>query len=161
MPRVKIERSYQHYVGDYKQYLRLRGYGDHLNDRAFFKRSFLECWLETGFHRFWQVWNPGIGYFVYKLYIVFGGNKRKAPATIAAFLINGLIHNLVVILFMRRWDFPLPFTFLSFGVFTVVFRWLDRFVEMDKLPRVLHLAINVGLVVISFDFGFAMNDLIK
>jgi D-alanyl-lipoteichoic acid acyltransferase DltB (MBOAT superfamily) len=107
------------------------------------------------------VWNPGIGYFAYKFYIFLGGNRRKNFATVAAFVLNGLIHNLVVSLLFWRWDFPLPFTFLSFGIFTLIFRWLDTFVEMQKLPTVLHLVVNVGLVILSFDFGFAMNDLLK
>lgn len=159
--QARISHAYQRYVASYECYLKMRGYGNHLNDWFFFKRGFLACWLEPGFHRFWQVWNPGIGYFAYKLYVLFGGNQRKNLATVAAFVLNGLIHNLIASLLFWRWDFPLPFTFLSFGIFTIISRWLDTFFEVQKLPAVLHLIINVGLVILSFDFGFAMNDLLK
>ncbi|MHC4521398.1 MAG: hypothetical protein ACYTAS_22630, partial [Planctomycetota bacterium] len=53
-----IGARYQRYVANYKAYVRMRGYGDHLNDGPFFVRSFLTCWAEPGFHRCWQVWNP-------------------------------------------------------------------------------------------------------
>lgn len=159
--RDRLQPSYQRYVSSYKQYLKRRGYGDHVNDWFYIKRGFLTCWFAPGFHRFWRVWNPGIGYFVYKLYVLLGGNKRRNLATLAAFVINGLIHNLIVSLLFWRWDFPLPFTFLSFGVFTIIFKWLDTFVALQKLPAILHLAMNVGLVILSFDFGFTMNEFLK
>jgi len=139
----------------------LRGYDDHINDWSFIKRGFLECWLQPGFHRFWQVWNPGIGYFAYQLYIFFGGNQRRNLATLAAFVLNGLFHNLVLSLLLWRWDFPLPFTFLSFGVFTIISRWLDQLLNLKRFPRIIHLIINLGLVIVSFEFGFSMNDLLN
>jgi len=159
--RDRLQPLYQRYVSSYKRYLKRRGYGDHVNDWFYIKRGFLTCWFAPGFHRFWRVWNPGIGYFVYRLYILLGGNQRRNLATLAAFVINGLIHNLIVSLLFWRWDFPLPFTFLSFGVFTIIFKWLDTFVALQKLPAILHLAMNVGLVILSFDFGFTMNEFLK
>jgi hypothetical protein len=153
-----LQTAYQRYVIDYKEYLRLRDFGTHINDWFFVKRGFVECWWQPGFHRFWQAWNPGISYFTYKFYLFLGGNKRQNLATIIVFLVNGLIHNLVVIPFLKRWDFPLPFTFLCFGLLTVCFRWLDRHTNLEKLPDICHLCINVGLVILSFKFGFYVND---
>jgi hypothetical protein len=156
----RLTRPYHAYVRDYKRYLKLRGFGNHIHDRVFVKRGFLECWLQPGFHRFWQVWNPGIGYFTYKMYLAFGGKDRRNIATVAAFLVNGLVHNLVISLCLWRWDFPLPFTFSLFGLFTVVSRWLDGPIKMSKWPRACHLVLNIGLVILAFDFGFFMNDLL-
>jgi hypothetical protein len=163
--RFSIEETKQHvksrynwYVDDYKKYLKLRGYGNHLHDWLFVKRGFLECWLAPGFHRFWQVWNPGIGYFTYRFYLRLGGKERQNLATILVFFLNGLIHNLVVSLFFWRWSFPLPFTFLSFGIFAVIFRELARYVQFERIPKFIHLVINVGLVILSFDFGFFMAE---
>ena len=155
----RLTRPYHAYVRDYKQYLKLRGFGNHIHDRFFVKRGFLECWLQPGFHRFWKVWNPGIGYFTYRLYLYFGGKDRRNAATIAAFIVNGLIHNLIISLLLWRWDIPLPFTFTLFGFLTVLSRWLDRPIKMKQWPRICHLALNSGLVILSFDFGFFMNDL--
>jgi len=157
----RLTCAYHAYVSDYKQYLKLRGFGNHIHDRFFVERGFLECWLQPGFHRFWQTWNPGIGYFAYKVYLACGGKNRKCLATIVAFLVNGLIHNLIVSLIVWRWDFPLPFTFTLFGILTIVSRWLDSHINMRKWPKILHLVLNVGLVILSFDFGFRMNDLIR
>jgi hypothetical protein len=154
-----LKASYQQYVSDYKRYLALRGFGNHDNDWIFVKRGFLACWWQPGFHRFWQMWNPGIGYFAYKVYLSCGGRNRRNIATMAAFLVNGLAHNLVFSLFLWRWDFPLPFTFASFGILTIIFRLLDEHIDMTRWPSVFHLAVNVGLVILSFDFGFRMNDL--
>lgn len=153
----RVNRSFLQYVADYKQYLWMRGFGDHLHDAYFVKRGFLECWFEPGFHRFWRVWNPGIAYFTYRLYRGFGGRERQELATIATFLLNGIIHNFIASLLLQRWAFPLPFTFLSFGVFTVIFRWLDTYFHLSRLPRICHMLINVGLVILSFEFGFYMN----
>lgn len=156
--KKRLASSYQQYVRDYKQYLGLRGFGDHVNDRVFVKRGFLECWLQPGFHHFWQVWNPGIGYFTYKMYLSFGGKDRQSMATIAAFLVNGLIHNFLISLLLWRWDFPLPFTFTLFGFLTVISRWLERPMKMNKWPKIFHLALNIGLVILGFDFGFFMDE---
>jgi hypothetical protein len=156
-----IKVIYEQYVCDYRQYLKLRGFGNHVNDWIFFKRGFLECWLQPGFHRFWQVWNPGIGFFAYKMYLYFGGRERQKTATIAAFLLNGMAHNLLVSLLLWRWDFPLPFTFTLFGILTLFFRWLERYINMNNWPPICHLVINVGLVILSFDVGFRMNDLLR
>ena len=158
--KMWLTQKYTSWVSDYKRYLLLRGYQGHVNDWFFFKRSFLECWWQPGFHRFWQIWNPGISYFTYKLYLSLGGNKRRALGTITAFLINGIVHNLVVIPFLGRWDFPLPFTFLCFGLLTVGFNWLDGHINLQKLPWICHLFINVGLVLVSFEIGFQSNRLL-
>lgn len=151
-------RVYQRYVDDYRDYLQLRGFGTHINDWIFVKRGFIECWWEPGFHRFWQLWNPGIGYFTYKFYLSMGGNKRHNLGTIIVFVINGLIHNLVIMPILNHWDFPLPFTFFCFGFCTVGFRLLDRHINLEKLPDICHLCINVGLVILSFKFGFYIDD---
>ena len=157
----KLKASYDQYVRNYKQYLKLRGFGEHVNDWPFVKRGFLECWLQPGFHCFWQTWNPGIGYFAYTIYLSCGGKKRRNRATITAFLVNGLVHNLVASLILWRWDFPLPFTFTLFGFMTIASRWLDGHINMNKWPKLIHLAMNVSLVILSFDFGFRMNDLMQ
>ena len=155
-----LKESYDQYVSNYKQFLKLRGFGEHTNDWYFVKRGFLACWLQPGFHRFWQTWSPGIAYFAYKVYLSCGGKKRQKTATIAAFLVNGIVHNLIFSLIMWRWDFPLPFTFTMFGIFTIIFRWMDDHIDMDRWPKLIHLVINTSLVILSFDFGFRMNNLL-
>jgi len=36
-------------------------------DGRFFRRAFLECWAEPGFHRFRRIWNPSLGFLVFEL----------------------------------------------------------------------------------------------
>jgi hypothetical protein len=161
----QFQNKYEEYVLDYKRYLKFRGFGDHVNDWVFVKRGFLECWLAPGFHRFWQTWNPGIGYFTYRLYNRIVGKRlvqrrKQNIAIVLTFLINGVIHNLLVMLIQWKSSFPLPFTFFVFGVFTVIFRELSPKMRVENWPKIIHLGINVGLVIVSFDFGFWMDDLL-
>lgn len=155
--RASWSEAYQDYVRGYKVYLQLRGYGEHLNDGPFFRRAFLECWCEPGFHRFWRVWNPGIAYFAYGLYIHLGGRRRRVTATLLAFFINGLVHNLVVSLLLLRLSFPLPWTFLAFGLASLAAQGLETPLRFDRWPRMIHLGVNAGLVLLCFDLGFRIN----
>ena len=158
--KQRLVDFYNQYVWDYKQYLKSHGFKNHVHDKFFIKRAFIECWLQPGFHCFWKTWNPGIGYFAYKLYLYFGGNTNRKTATMIAFLINGLIHNLLVSLFWSRCDFPLPFTFAFFGFLTIISRYLDIPLKMSRWPKVIHLGINVGLIILGFDCGFFINELL-
>jgi hypothetical protein len=151
---------YPRYVDDYRSYLRLRGFGDHENDWVFVKRGFLTCWMEAGFHRFWRSWNPGIGYFTFWIYKALGGSRRRDAATIITFLINGIIHNLVGCLLVRRWAITMVVTFLSFGFLTVLSRRLELVVRWSRWPRSLNLMLNVALVLLSFDLGFRVDLLL-
>ena len=155
-----IRTRYHVYLENYRQYLKLRGYGEHIHDWFFVKRGFITCWIEPGFHRFWQMWNPGIGHLTFQLYLILGGKQRRKLATLVTFILNGLIHNLIASTFLGRWCFPLPFTFFALGVFTIISRWIDRQMNMEAWPKISHLVINIGLIIVSFDFGFYMSDLL-
>ena len=52
----------------YDQYLVFRNYDPAAGKLAVLKRALITSWGEAGFHRFWQVWNPGVGYYLYRLY---------------------------------------------------------------------------------------------
>jgi hypothetical protein len=163
--RQRYKLLYEDYVEGYKSYLHLRGFGTHHDDWFFIKRGFLECWYAPGFHRFWQTWNPGIGYFTYRLYLRLigkglGGQRKRNPAVLLTFLINGLIHNLVAMIILRRCSFPLPFTFFALGVFTVISYALDKRLHFKRWPKIVHLALNISLIMFAFDFGFRMDDLL-
>jgi len=156
-----ISNRYRRYVERYKVYLKLRGYGDHVNDGPFYVRSFLTCWAEPGFHRFWRVWNPGISYFCFRLYLALGGKRRRVWATLVAFEVCGIIHVLVLYPFLRRWSLVLPVTFLCFGILTLVSRGLERVLRQDRWPAVANVALNVGLVIASYDLGFRVDRILR
>jgi hypothetical protein len=156
--RRRLNQSYQRYVIDYRQYLRLHGFGDHIHDWDFAKRAFIDCWFEPGFHNFWRAWNPGISYFCFRLYLLLGGKERRELATISVFVLCGILHNLVALPFVSCWSLPLPFTFLSFGVLTVLSQRLGSIFKQERFPAIVNAALNIALVIASFEFGFRMNE---
>jgi len=159
LKRVFILR-YRLYVWRYIAYARLRGF-ESLNDWPYHRRGFIECWAQPGFHRFWQVWNPGITYFVFRLYLCLGGSSRRILATILAFAINGLIHSLVFYLLTRQWSYTIPVLFLLFSVLTILSRLLDDKIRQQNWPWIANTAINILLVIGTFDVSFRVNDLLQ
>lgn len=138
----------------------MRGFKTEINDWPYVRRSFLECWAEPGFHRFWQVWNPGISYFVYRMFLRLGGRRRWVIPTMLAFLANGLIHNLVGVLLVRHWSWMMVVTFACFGVLTVLSRYLAPLLRQKRWPALLNVPVNVGLVVGSFNVGFRVDGML-
>jgi len=149
---------YQRYKSGYLQHLKKLGYGSHTGefDWFFISRAFILCWAKPGFHCFWRYWNPGIGYMTFRLYHKLGGNKNRIMAILFTFLINGLIHNLVLLPFLG-WSITLPATFLFFGVFSVISQKLQVLLHQRNWYWPFNAVINIGLVVLSFDAGFRIN----
>ena len=152
--------GYARYVADYRAYARKRGFTSELNSWPFVRRSFIECWAEPGFDRFWMVWNPGISYFVYRLFLKLGGRKRWVMPTLLAFVINGFIHTLLVVPFIGHWSFSVIVAFTSFGILTVISRLCRSRLAQEKWPTLINVFVNVGLVAGSFDLGFRVNRLL-
>jgi hypothetical protein len=153
---ARVKRYRTEFEEGLRAYVQMRGYSS-LHDRKFFVRAFLECWAEPGFHRFWRIWNPGISYFVFKLYCRLRVSFKRDSATILAFVANGFAHNAVACPLIGRWSWTLPAAFLSFGAFTVVSRRLDGLLGQDRWPWPLNAVVNVGLVCLSMDLGFRFN----
>jgi len=158
--KAGIRRRFRAYVADYTRYARMRGFASEVNDWPYVRRSFLECWAEPGFHRFWQVWNPGIAYFAYRFFLRLGGRRHWVWPTIGAFVLNGLIHTMVVVPFVRRWSWTIIVAFLWFGVMTVASRRLARRLRQDRWPWPVNAAINVALVIAGMDLGFRADDVL-
>ena len=151
---------YDNYAADYKRYARMRGFHSGFNNWAYHRRGFLECWAEPGFHRFWQVWNPGISYFVYQIFIRLGGRKHWIAPTLLAFFLCGLIHTLIVVPFVGRWSFSVIVAFTCFGVLTVTNRLAEPVLQQRRWPMPVNVLLNMFLVAASFDVGFKVNRLL-
>lgn len=158
--RAAVRQRYAEWVANYQAYAKFRGFMTRINDWPYVCRSFLECWAAPGFHRFWQVWNPGISYFVYGWYRRLGGNRYRATATVAAFLLSGFVHNVVALPLVWRWSWTLPVTFSCFGLLTVASRYLSPLLRQDRWPWPLNVAVNVSLVLVCFDVGFRVDRLV-
>lgn len=150
---------YRLYVLRYISYARLRGYNS-FNDWPYHRRGFIECWAEPGFHKFWQIWNPGITYFVFRLYIRLGGNKNWIIATILSFKINGLIHSIVFYAISGLWSFVIPVLFLLFGLLTIASKTLEKVLQQNRWPWVINSAINIGLVIFCYNLCFKLNKIV-
>jgi hypothetical protein len=144
---------------DYKKFAKMRGFKT-FNDLPYHRRGFLECWAQPGFHRFWQVWNPGIAYFVYHIYIRLGGLKKWTIPTFLSFVLCGIIHTIIVFPFLG-WSFSVIGAFTCFGVLTVISRKISPILRQEKWPQIINIIINTGLVIISFDIGFRIDRLIS
>ena len=155
-PGARLRRAYDAWVDEYRRFARMRGFRS-FNDWPYHRRGFLECWLEPGFHRFWQVWNPGIAYFVHRLYLALGGRRRWAVPTVLAFALAGLAHTIVVAPLVQRWSYSLVVTFALFGLLTVVSRRLATTLRQERWPRALNAMLNLTLVAGSFDIGFRVD----
>ena len=147
-------------MADYTRYARMRGFKS-LNDWPYHRRGFIECWAEPGFHRFWQVWNPGIAYFVWRLYIRLGGRHHWVLPTLAAFILCGVAHHVVALFLLGRWSYTIITAFTSFGVLTVLSRLFARRLRQRRWPVVLNVLVNVGLVIGSMDLGFRLDRLLR
>lgn len=143
---------------EFRQYLHRRRY-DSVNDWPFFRRAFLECWAEPGFHRFWRVWNPALGFLVFRFYRLIGGNRGGAANKILAFIASGFAHGLLVLPFLG-WSWTIPVTFACFGLLDAFGGGLSRLIRQDRWIQPLNAVSNATLVVACFSIGFRVNDLI-
>jgi hypothetical protein len=143
----------------YRKFAKMRGFTT-FNDWPYHRRGFLECWAQPGFHKFWQVWNPGIAFFVYRLFLCLGGTKKWSIPTFLSFVLCGFIHSVVVFPFLG-WSFSLIGAFSSFALLTIISRKLSPFLQQDKWPTLINILINVGLIIIGFDFGFRIDRLLR
>ena len=155
----RLKNRYDRYKAGYLRHLHKLGYGDHKGDfdLFFIKHAFILCWAKPGFHYFWRYWNPGIGYMTYRLYHTLGGNRRRISAILVTFLVNGLVHNLVLSPFLG-WSFTLPAAFLCFGIFSIVMEKVQFLLQQDMWYWPFNALLNISLVVLCFDLGFRIND---
>lgn len=147
------------YVWRYIAFARLRGFKS-FNDWSYHRRGFIECWAAPGFHKFWEIWNPGIAYFVFRLYLKFGGNNNRIIAMILAFFINGIIHTLVFYAISRKYSFTIIILFLLFALITITSKELEHLMRQYKWPWYLNSTINILLVAGSFNLSFRLNSLL-
>lgn len=150
---------YRLFAQRYIAYARLRGY-ESFNDWPYHRRGFIECWTESGFHRFWQIWNPGISYFVFRMYIKLGGNKNWIIATLLSFELNGIIHSLLFFALTGLWSFVIPILFFLFGILTILSKIFEDLIKQNRWPWIINCAVNVGLVILSFDVSFKLNKIL-
>ncbi len=111
------------------------------------RRLFLDSWVQPGFHRFWQVWNPVYGYFLFLIYRALGGSRRPLVAGISVFVFCGFIlHDLPIQLVTGEPRIVCTVAFLNWGVFAFLSRKLGPVLGFDRWSRVANLCVNVILI---------------
>lgn len=135
-------------------YLERRGYDLNRGSAAFLGHLFFQSWLQPGFHLFWRVWNPVYGYFLFRIYLMAGGNRRRVTATATVFLFCGFVfHDLPLTLAFGRLSLVCTTAFFFYAIATLASRFTAAFLSFDSWPRWIHGLINVGLVVLGLLFG--------
>lgn len=138
----------------FTEFLSRRGYDLRRGSGQFLKRMFLESWIQPGFHRFWRVWNPLYGYFLYLLYLLLRGNRNRILATLFVFASCGfLLHDVLAWAITGYWSLTCTFGFLFFGVFALFNRALEQILHQDQWPALANAAMNIFLIVASLLAG--------
>ncbi len=144
-----------------EQYLVRRGYDLNRGTGRFLKRLFLESWQQAGFHRFWRVWNPLYGFFLYRLYLLLGGNRNRVVATLVVFASCGFfLHDLVSLLLFGVFSFVCTLGFFLYGVLSLASARLQVLLRQKRWPPLANAAVNVGLVVAGLWAGVRLNALL-
>ena len=143
----------------YQRFLKWRGISDPRNPILYLTRGVLLCWFEAGFHRFWQRWNPPIGFLAYQLYAALRkAHLLKMPATILSFVAIGLAHDIIGILIIGRFTLKATMVFLCFGCLTVLSRLLQSILRQSFWPSIANALVNAFLVYTSFRFGDTLSS---
>lgn len=137
----------------YAQYCARRGYKPPFKGWPVVKRSLFESWAQPGFHRFWRVWNPPVGYPLFRLYRLLGGNRNRVIATLAVFTVTGALHDLAVFALRQRWDMILTCAYFAFGCLSLLSMKLAPYVGQERWPKILNVILNAGLVVSTFEIS--------
>ena len=141
-------------MGDtFAHYLQRRGFDLRDGTPAFLRRMFIDCWTEPGFHRFWRLWNPLYGYFLFRLYRGLGGSRRPVLATMVVFVFCGFVlHDLPVSLIRGRGSVACTVAFVFYGLATLVSRRLIRGAAI-RWPAWSCVVVNLGLVATGLIIG--------
>jgi hypothetical protein len=135
----------------YEQYCLRRGYAPPFKGWPVIRRSLFESWMQPGFHRFWRVWNPPVGYLLCQIYIRLGGNRNRLISTSVVFLFSGALHDLVVIAFAQRWGPIITFSYVMFGWISLLSLKMENILHQEKWPSIYNVILNVGFIVIVFE----------
>jgi hypothetical protein len=141
----------------YNQYLLLRGYDPSGSKLVVLRRALVDSWGEPGFHRFWRVWNPGIGHLLFRLYLALGGNRMRLVATMLVFAFCGVMHDVIVMLIFRRPFVAFTAAFVLFGILAVISRSLEPVLPQERWPRLLNVIVNVVCVAGSIYFAVQLQ----
>lgn len=138
----------------FSEYLRLRGFDPAAGWRAFVSRMLFASWAQPGFRRFWQVWNPFCGFFLFRFYLALGGRRARPAATLAVFACSGfVVHDLIAIALFRRFVLGFTTAFFLYAVFALVSARLEEEGRSRTRPPAVRALSNAALVALGLLAG--------
>ncbi|MCP4200688.1 MAG: hypothetical protein GY769_01985 [bacterium] len=118
-------------------------------------------WVQPGFHRFWRVWNPLYGYFLYRLYLVLGGNRHRLVATLTVFASCGFVlHDLLVFLFSGYFSLVCTFGFVFFAILSLLSARFQKLLRQGEWPAAANAAANIGAIIVGLIGGVWANNIL-
>lgn len=138
----------------FQQYLHRRGYDSDAGSAAFLRRMFVTAWAQPGFHRFWRIWNPLYGYFLFRLYAKLGGRRNHTVSSIAVFLASGFVlHDLPISLLTGRPFLAVTIAFCFYGCVARFTQRREKGRGVNTLSSGTNTMINLLLVLAGLALG--------
>lgn len=106
------------------------------------KKSF----TASSFRNFWNYWNPIYSYVL--TFYVFGPLRRRMPkfsALLITFMVNGLFHDLIVLLITGKTRFAITQLFFLYGMIVILESSINFKVDQNKMKRTLY---NLFLLIL-------------
>jgi hypothetical protein len=125
------------------------------------RRAVIDAFAQPGFHRFWRIYNPMIGFLLFRLYVFFGGNKYRVPATIGVFFVCGVCHDLLVFILFRHLQVVITFAFLLFGIFSLISHYFQSLLQQNRWPPWVNALFNIGLVIVPLYAGVLIDNALR
>ena len=123
-----------------------RGYKYPLQIVDVMLRWWFLSFAQPGFHRFWRVWNPLLGYLLFLFYIVLGGNKRPFMAGFVVFTSCGFfLHDLLTLKEVIELDMTI--SFMIWAVLCDLSRRYQLHKIQEKWPWIANVLINALILV--------------
>jgi hypothetical protein len=135
----------------YAQYCLRRGYQPPFKGWPVIRRSLFESWAQPGFHRFWRVWNPPVGYLLFRFYILLGGNRNRFISTSIVFAVSGALHDVVVFALVPKWGPIITSSYLVFGWLSLLSLKMENLLHQEHWSPILNAILNIGLIIGIFE----------
>ncbi len=144
----------------FHQYRIRRGLDDCSMAHLFFQ-MFTRSLIQSGFLKFWRIWNPFCGYILFLFYVHIGGNKKRNIAVCIVFLSSGFILHDLFLFFVTgifSFVFTISFLFYSFIVIINSFQNYERYIYNGS--KFKNAFLNISFILSGLLFGYYINYLI-
>jgi len=144
----------------YTQYLSRRGFPPLEPGGRFTRYVFLAPWSAPGFHMFWRRWNPLAGFALFHLYVLLGGGRNHALATLTVFALAGVIHDALATLLLGAPVIILTAAWIFFGAASLLSRAAAPRLRFRKWPPPALILLNLSLIATGLSVGSVIQRLL-